>query len=70
MRCSAMVARLDRSIRGAAHTVVKKRSEIIDAIATEASPFDGATDKGSINDSLHLAQRRLPPLDPPPTSFL
>lgn len=71
MRCEAIRQQRDWiDLRGAAHTVVEKRSKIIDAIATEASPFDGATDKGSINDSLHLAPRRLPPLGPPPTSFL
>jgi len=34
--------RWDRmDLRATAHTVVEKRSEIIDTIATEASPFDG-----------------------------
>lgn len=41
--CNAMAVGLVGSnyTRGAANTVVEKRSEIIDAIATEASPFDG-----------------------------
>lgn len=41
--CDAMAVGLVGSnyTRGAANTVVEKRSEIIDAIATEASLFDG-----------------------------
>lgn len=55
MRCDTMAVELVGSItRGAAYTVVEKRSEIIDAIATEASPFDGATDKGRSTILSHL----------------
>lgn len=68
MWCDAMRWQGDwMDLRGTAHTVVEKRSEIIDAIATEPSPFDGATDKGSINDSLPSRPASpIPHSDPPP----
>lgn len=72
MRCDAMAARLDRSTRSRAHTVVEKRSEIIDAIATEASPFDGVhrqrvDQRFSPSRCASLTPHPVPP--PPPTSL-
>lgn len=78
MRCDAIwgdIMRWQRDwidLRGAAHTVVEKRSEIIDAIATEASPFDGA-DRQRV-DQRFSPSRSASPIPtrtpPPPTAFL